>query len=78
MHDTPLSLPSPSASASHTGCSITATETQDGEAKEPTVSILPVPPVAPVEPEILDPLPVIGKSADQVKEAIAGLEHEEL
>jgi hypothetical protein len=60
-----------------------ASETQEGEAKEPTMSILPVPPVAPVEPEVLDPLLVIGKSAEQVKEAIGGLapehdKHDEL
>jgi hypothetical protein len=50
----------------------------EDEAKEPEVSILPVPPVS--EPEVVDPAQVIiGKSAEQVKEAIRiADEHKEL
>lgn len=48
------------------------------EAEEPEVSILPVPPVA--EPGVVDPAQVIiGKSAEQVKQAVRiAEEHKEL
>ncbi|KAK7031638.1 hypothetical protein R3P38DRAFT_2924910 [Favolaschia claudopus] len=50
----------------------------EAEVKDPEVSILPVPPVS--EPEIVDPAQVIiGKSAEQVEEAVRMAEaHEEL
>ncbi|KAJ6458101.1 hypothetical protein C8R47DRAFT_1028637 [Mycena vitilis] len=46
-------------------------EEEEGEAAEPEVSILPIEPVAPAEPEIVDPAQVvIGKSTEQVVQAM--------